>query len=100
MNDTGWIEMVLAIAGGLILILLGIIGWWIQKWIRSTDKLTTAIGELRIDLATSRNDLANIQSRFLARENLVDERLNKHSVMIHQHETEIAILKNRKHETQ
>ena len=98
MNDTGWIELVLAIAGGLILILLGIIGWWIQKWIRSTDKLTEAIGQLRVDFASSRTDVSNIQNHCQARKNLVDDRLNKHSVMLHQHETDIAILKNRKHE--
>ncbi len=100
MNDAGWIEVVLALSGGLILILLGIIGWWIQKWIRSTDKLTEAIGELRCDFASSRTDVANIQSRCLTRENLVDDRLNKHSAMIHQHETEIAILKHHVNEAQ
>gem|GEM_PF-6702513 len=30
-------EQLLALAGGLIVILLGIIGFWIQKWIKSTD---------------------------------------------------------------
>lgn len=98
MNDTGWIEAVLAVAGSLILILLGIIGWWIQKWIRSTDKLTEAIGQLRVDFASSRTDVSNIQTRCIAREHLVDDRLNKHSTMLHQHETDIALLRHKNHE--
>jgi hypothetical protein len=43
-------ELLLSIAGFLILFLLGIIGFWIQKWIRSTDALTEAIQKLEIHL--------------------------------------------------
>ncbi|MFA5815496.1 MAG: hypothetical protein WC865_07735 [Bacteroidales bacterium] len=46
-------EQFLALAGALIVILLGIVGFWIQKWIKSTDALTEAISDLRLEFATN-----------------------------------------------
>ncbi|TSA32816.1 MAG: hypothetical protein D4R64_15360 [Porphyromonadaceae bacterium] len=87
------IEILLSLAGALILILLGIIGFWIQKWIRATDALTEAITNLKVLFATSQSAVTNLEKRCDNTCKTINERLNSHSDSIHFHETEIAILK-------
>lgn len=90
------LEIVLAIAGALILLLLGIIGFWIQKWIRSTDALTEAITNLKILFATTQTSVTNIETNCASRCKLIDERLNNHSGFIHNHDTQIQLLQQTK----
>ena len=87
------IELLLSIAGFLILFLLGIIGFWIQKWIRSTDALTEAIQNLKVLFATSQTTMTNLEKHCEARCKLVDDRLKSHSGILHGHTTDIELLK-------
>jgi len=87
------LELTLSIAGTLILLLLGIIGFWIQKWIRSTDALTEAIQKLEVHFASTQTTVEDIKKQCDSRCSLYDKRLNGHSEVIHTHTTDIAILK-------
>lgn len=86
-------EFVLSIAGAMILLLLGIIGFWMQKWIRSTDALTEAITNLKVLFAGTQTSMANLEKNCSNRCRIVDETLSKHSGSINDHHTEIELLK-------
>jgi hypothetical protein len=87
------VELILSIAGTLILLLLGIIGFWIQKWIRATDALTEVIQKLEVHFASTQTTVEDIKKQCDSRCALYNDRLNSHSGVIHTHTTEIAILK-------
>ncbi|MFA5817441.1 MAG: hypothetical protein WC865_17705 [Bacteroidales bacterium] len=87
------IELLLSIAGFLILFLLGIIGFWIQKWIRATDALTEVIQKLEIHFASTQTTVEDIKKQCDTRCSQYDKRLNSHSEVIHTHSTDIAVLK-------
>ena len=91
------LEQLLALAGALIVILLGIIGFWIQKWIKSTDALTEAISELRVLLATTQGSVESLKQNCSSQCALVDNRLNSHSRSIQEHTLDIALLKQAMH---
>lgn len=86
-------EQLLALAGGLIVILLGIIGFWIQKWIKSTDALTEAISDLRVLIATTQGSVDSLRQNCASRCKVVDGRLNSHSKAIQDHSLDIALIK-------
>ena len=86
-------EQLLALAGALIVILLGIVGFWIQKWIKSTDALTQAISDLRVLLATTQTSVESLKQNCSSRCLVVDSRLNSHAKSIHDHALDIALIK-------
>jgi hypothetical protein len=89
------IELLLSIAGFLILFLLGIIGFWIQKWIRATDALTEAITNLKVLFAGTQATIANLENNCEACRKITAERLNNHSAFIHEHSTQLKILESK-----
>lgn len=90
-------EQLLALAGALIVILLGIIGFWIQKWIKSTDALTLAISDLRVLIATTQGSVDSLKQNCTAQCTVVDSRLNSHSKAIQDHSLDIALIKQALH---
>ena len=85
-------ELLLSIAGFLILFLLGIIGFWIQKWIRSTDALTEALNNLKILFAGTKATVDEIQKHCDHRCKSIDDRLEDQTRAIHKNITEIAVI--------
>ena len=90
-------EQLLALAGALIVILLGIVGFWIQKWIKSTDALTLAISDLRVLIATTQGSVDSLKQNCTSRCTVVDSRLNSHSKAIQDHSLDIALIKQALH---
>ena len=86
------VEIVLSLAGALILILLGIIGFWIQKWIRSTDALTEAITNLKILFASTQTTVQSLETNCNRRCLLIDETMKSFSDQLHIQDTAIKLL--------
>ncbi len=86
-------EQLLALAGGLIVVLLGIVGFWIQKWIKSTDALTEAISDLRVEIATNQVNVDSLKQNCATRCTLIDGQLNIHAKSIQENSLDIALLK-------
>jgi hypothetical protein len=86
-------EQLLALAGGLIVILLGIVGFWIQKWIKSTDALTEAISDLRVEIATNQVNVDSLKQNCANRCILIDGQLTVHAKSIQENSLDIALLK-------
>ena len=91
------IELLLSIAGFLILFLLGIIGFWIQKWIRSTDALTEAISDLRVEIATNQVNVEALKQHCTAHCTMIDRQMNIHSKSIQENSLDIALIKQTLH---
>jgi hypothetical protein len=83
----------LEIAGALILILVGIIGFFMQRWIKATDALTSAISELRVLIATMQGDVSSIQNHCHSRCAMVDEKFKLHAESIQSNTLEIELIK-------
>ena len=91
------IELLLSIAGFLILFLLGIIGFWIQKWIRSTDALTDAISDLRVEIATNQVNVDSLKQHCATRCTMIDGQLTIYSKAIQENSLDIALIKQTLH---
>ena len=91
------VEIILSIAGTLILLLLGIIGFWIQKWIRSTDALTEAISDLRVEIATNQVNVESLKQHCTAHCTMIDRQMNTHSKSIQENSLDIALIKQTLH---
>lgn len=90
-------EQLLALAGALIVILLGIVGFWIQKWIRSTDALTEAISDLRVEIATNQVNVDSLKQHCANRCTMIDGQINLHTKSIQENSLDIALLKQSLH---
>jgi len=90
-------EQLLALAGALIVILLGIVGFWIQKWIKSTDALTEAISDLRVEIATNQVNVDSIKQHCASRCILIDGQINVHAKSIQENSLDIALIKQTLH---
>jgi hypothetical protein len=90
-------EQLLALAGALIVILLGIVGFWIQKWIKSTDALTEAISDLRVEIATNQVNVDSLKQHCATRCTMIDGQLNTHAKSIQENSLDIALIKQSLH---
>ena len=90
-------EQLLALAGALIVILLGIVGFWIQKWIKSTDALTEAISDLRVEIATNQVTVESLKQHCANRCTMIDGQINLHAKSIQENSLDIALLKQSLH---
>jgi hypothetical protein len=90
-------EQLLALAGALIVILLGIVGFWIQKWIKSTDALTEAISDLRVEIATNQVNVDSLKQHCVTRCTLIDGQINVHTKSIQENSLDIALIKQSLH---
>lgn len=90
-------EQLLALAGALIVILLGIVGFWIQKWIKSTDALTEAISDLRVEIATNKVNVDSLKQHCATRCAMIDGQMNVNSKSIQENSLDIALLKQTLH---
>ena len=91
-SQTYSVEILLSIAGGLIIFLLGIIGFWLQKWIRSTDALTEAIHKLQVLFATTQANIDEIQKHCDSRCISIDVRLAEQTQALQKAIIDIAVM--------
>ena len=91
------VELLLSIAGFLILFLQVIIGFWIQKWIKSTDALTEAISDLRVEIATNQVNVDSLKQHCASRCTMIDGQLNIFSRSIQENSLDIALIKQTLH---
>ncbi|MFA6482972.1 MAG: hypothetical protein WCW62_10365 [Bacteroidales bacterium] len=89
-------EQLLALAGALIVILLGIVGFWIQKWIKSIDALTEAISDLRVEITTNQVNVDSLM-HCTNRCTMIDGQINLHTKSIQENSLNITLLKQSLH---
>jgi len=77
-------NIILSIAGSLIVLLLGIIGYFLRKTDQKIDTLNKQMGEFAVDLGTineklisTTKDITDIKSNFLSLESNVDKKIHE-----------------------
>ncbi len=85
-------KYLLMVAGGLIVLLLGIIGYFLSKHISVTEELTRSVNALNVTVGMVQNNQSNFSTNCSATHKTIDMRLNAHSAKISEHETAITEL--------
>jgi hypothetical protein len=88
-------KLLLAVSGTLIVFLLGIIGFFLQKHIKVIELLVTAVNSLNVTVKLLKNDQDNAATNCLATHKTISTRLNAHSAKLQEHEIAITELKTR-----
>jgi hypothetical protein len=88
-------KLLLAVSGTLIVFLLGIIGFFLQKHIRVIELLVTAVDSLNVTVKLLKNDQDNAATNCSATHQVIASRLNAHSAKLQEHGIAITELKTR-----
>lgn len=88
-------KLLLAISGTLIVFLLGIIGFFLQKHIKVIELLVTAVNSLNVTVKLLKNDQENASTNCSLTHQVISTRLNAHSAKLQEHGIAITELKTR-----
>ncbi|MEI7526460.1 MAG: hypothetical protein WCJ95_19085 [Mariniphaga sp.] len=88
-------KLLLAISGTLIVFLLGIIGFFLQKHIKVIELLVTAVNSLNVTVKLLKNDQDNASTNCSLTHKVITTRLNAHSAKLQEHGIAITELKTR-----
>lgn len=88
-------KLLLAVSGTLIVFLLGIIGFFLQKHIKVIELLVTAVNSLNVTVKLLKNDQDNAATNCQATHKMISTRLNAHSTKLQEHGIAINELKIR-----
>lgn len=88
--------VILTIAGTIISILLGLVGFWLARYVRSTDELTKVVTSLRIVVEIMGTSQKDFQASCAKHTELTERRLNIHSEKLEDHEKRITIMETGK----
>ena len=88
-------KLLLAISGTLIVFLLGIIGFFLQKHIKVIELLVTAVNSLNVTVKLLKNDQDNASTNCSLTHQVISTRLNAHSAKLQEHGIAITELKIR-----
>jgi len=83
---------IISIAGGLIIILLGIVGFWLSRYVKSTDELNKVVVSLRILVQSINTEHVEFRDRCREHSSLTTKRLHSHDKKIDDHESRISVL--------
>jgi len=88
-------KLLLAVSGTLIVFLLGVIGFFLQKHIRVIELLVTAVDSLNVTVKLLKNDQENASTNCSLTHSVISTRLNAHSAKLQEHGIAITELKTR-----
>lgn len=87
-----------SIAGVIIVMLIGIIGYFLKqwfesiskRWIESTSALTEAVNQLKTAVALLQLNQGNADKSCVLKHEVIDKRLNDHSKRLNDHDKELS----------
>ncbi|MFY9150847.1 MAG: hypothetical protein WAO52_02445 [Prolixibacteraceae bacterium] len=88
-------KLLLGVAGFLIVFLLGIIGFFLQKHIKVIELLVTAVNSLDVTVRLLKNDQDNAATNCQATHQVIATRLNAHSTKLQEHGIALTELKTK-----
>lgn len=96
------LTLILSIAGGIIVLLLGALGYGIKEFVNSAKGMSSSVNELRAWLTGQDKDVSFLKSNcaVISKETSDklshhDERLDGHDDKLGEHEVDIAVLKTK-----
>ena len=90
--DAEFAKYLLMVAGALIVLLLGIIGYFLSKHIGVTEELTRSVNALNVTVGLLQNNQMNSSVNCNLTHVSINTRLNAHSAKLSEHETAITEL--------
>ena len=88
-------SIVLSLAGTIIVILLGIIAFWLKRFISSSDDLTKGLNNLAIALTEEKTKFKGFEKACNSNVELTTRRLNSHSKKLENHEERIIVIEQK-----
>jgi len=85
-------KTLLSISGSVILLLIGILGYFLKQNIAVLKNVTEALQSFREDYIQTKEKVSNMQEGCKDRHKIIDHRLNSHAKRLDQHEKDIAVL--------
>lgn len=86
-------NLLLTIAGAIITILLGVNGYFMKKWIESTEALTGSVNALKTTVALLQQDNGNTEKMCRSKHLIIDRKLNDHEEKLVEHVEAITALR-------
>lgn len=90
------LSYILTIAAALIVGLLAIVGFWLSRYVQSTDELKKVVIDLRLLVASIRSDQVSFKVAFDEFKKTAIDRLNSHSKRLDQQKESITRLQEKK----
>ncbi len=90
-----WIN---TIAWPIIILLLGVIGFFLKQLIREIKEMNISIGKLTTVTKVQEKDFSNLKEGCYQKHIIVDNRLNEHAKRLDDHDRNIAVLKSKSNE--
>ncbi|MCK5821366.1 MAG: hypothetical protein KAH17_05755 [Bacteroidales bacterium] len=89
-------SIVLSLAGTIIMILLGVIAFWLKRFISSSDDLTLSLNNLTVAMTEEKTKLKSFQETCKSNVAVTTKRLNAHAKRIDSHEVRITVIEKAK----
>lgn len=86
-------KLLLGIAGFIVVFLLGIIGFFLQKHIKVIELLVNAVNTLNVTVKLLKNDQDNSSVTCNSQHKTINTRLNAHGAKLHDHDISITELR-------
>jgi hypothetical protein len=86
------LSYILSITGGLIVILLAIVGFWLSRYVKSTDELSKVVVSLRILVQSIITEQSGFRDHCKIYTNTSTKRFNSHAKRLDDHETRISVI--------
>lgn len=81
---------ILSISGTIIILLLGIITFFLQKFVNSVDEIKAFVNTLRVSVAEDQIKFNSFMTNHYEQHKTIDRRLNDHSRRLDEHSIKIA----------
>jgi len=88
-------SIVLSLAGTIIVILLGIIAFWLKRFISSSDDLTKGLNNLALALTEEKTKSKSFQEVCKGNVAVTTKRLNSHAKKLENHEERIIVIEQK-----
>lgn len=93
MNEQTFI-ILLSIAGSIILLLIGVLGYFLKQNVALLKELNISFQTFREDYATTKERVVNLQGNCKEKHDTINVRLNEHGKRLDNHEKDIEVLKH------
>jgi hypothetical protein len=88
-------NLIISIAGSLIVILLSIVAFWLTRYVRSTDALHKSFTELNTTVKVQGNDQGNFKERCTEHTTRTTKKLISQGKRLDNHETRISVIESK-----
>ena len=88
-------SIILSIAGAVMMIMTGIIGFFLQQLLKKVDVMANTIESILERFAASSSDFKNLTGNCATKHDLINTRLNDHSKRISETEKDIICIKSK-----